>query len=121
MSRLSIFPVFLIGLLAAQPAPAQDSRPTKPTANKPADKRVTYDHRAFSALLERHVEGERVDYVGLLRDRAMLETMYSAGLRVSELVGLNDGDLDTEGDILVVRGKGRREGSGAGDAPRRRI
>ncbi len=44
-----------------------------------------------------------------LRDRAMLETMYSAGLRVSELVGLNDGDLDFHDGVITVRGKGRRE------------
>lgn len=44
-----------------------------------------------------------------LRDRAILETMYSAGLRVSEVVGLNEGDLDFHGEILHVRGKGRKE------------
>ena len=44
-----------------------------------------------------------------LRDRAILETMYSAGLRVSEVVGLDDADLDFEGSVLRVRGKGRRE------------
>jgi integrase/recombinase XerC len=44
-----------------------------------------------------------------LRDRAMLETIYSAGLRVSELVGLVDGDLDLASGIVRVRGKGRRE------------
>jgi integrase/recombinase XerC len=44
-----------------------------------------------------------------LRDRAILETMYSAGLRVSEVVGLNDADLDLQAGILRVRGKGRRE------------
>ncbi len=43
------------------------------------------------------------------RDRAILETMYSAGLRVSETVGLNDGDLDFRGEIARVRGKGKRE------------
>ncbi len=44
-----------------------------------------------------------------LRDRAILETMYSAGLRVSEVVGLNDDDIDRAGCVLRVRGKGKRE------------
>ena len=44
-----------------------------------------------------------------LRDRAILETMYSAGLRVSEVVGLDRSDLDFDADVLRVRGKGRRE------------
>jgi len=44
-----------------------------------------------------------------LRDRAILEVLYSAGLRVSELAGLNDADLDLPGGALRVRGKGRRE------------
>src|SRR5436190_7696077 len=38
------------------------------------------------------------------RDRAILETAYSAGLRVSELVGLNDGALDFAAGIVRVRG-----------------
>jgi integrase/recombinase XerC len=44
-----------------------------------------------------------------LRDRAILETLYSAGLRVSELAGLCDGDLDLAEGVVRVRGKGRRE------------
>jgi integrase/recombinase XerC len=44
-----------------------------------------------------------------LRDRAILETLYSAGLRVSELAGLCDSDLDTEAGVLRVRGKGKKE------------
>ena len=35
--------------------------------------------------------------------------LYSSGLRLSELVGLNFGDLHREGGLLRVRGKGRRE------------
>jgi integrase/recombinase XerC len=44
-----------------------------------------------------------------IRDRAILETLYSAGLRVSELVGLCDGDADLAQGIVLVRGKGRKE------------
>ena len=43
------------------------------------------------------------------RDRAILETLYSAGLRVSELVGINLDDLDLEDGFVRVRGKGKRE------------
>jgi integrase/recombinase XerC len=44
-----------------------------------------------------------------LRDRAILETLYSAGLRVSELVGLELDDVDLNDGVATVRGKGRRE------------
>lgn len=44
-----------------------------------------------------------------LRDRAILETLYSAGLRVSELVTLDLGDWDRDANVLRVRGKGRKE------------
>ncbi len=44
-----------------------------------------------------------------IRDRAILETLYSAGLRVSEVVSISDGDLDLAQGIVRVRGKGRRE------------
>ena len=44
-----------------------------------------------------------------LRDRAMLETMYSGGLRVAELVGLNLESWDRDANILRVLGKGKKE------------
>ncbi|MFA6044153.1 MAG: tyrosine recombinase XerC [Phycisphaerales bacterium] len=43
------------------------------------------------------------------RDRAMLETLYSTGIRVSELVGLQVTDLDLAGEALKVKGKGNKE------------
>ncbi len=44
-----------------------------------------------------------------LRDRAMLETMYSGGLRVAELVSLNIESWDRDANVLRVIGKGRKE------------
>ena len=43
------------------------------------------------------------------RDRAMLETMYSTGVRVSELVDLNIADVDFVGEALHIRGKGKKQ------------
>lgn len=44
-----------------------------------------------------------------LRDVAILETIYSCGLRVSELCGLVAGDIDWEEGVVCVRGKGKKE------------
>ncbi len=43
------------------------------------------------------------------RDKAMLEVLYSSGIRVSELVELDMGDIDLTEGVLRVRGKGRKD------------
>ena len=44
-----------------------------------------------------------------LRDRAILETLYATGMRISELAGLRLGDLDTRRGLAVAYGKGSKE------------
>ncbi len=43
------------------------------------------------------------------RDRAMIETLYSTGMRISELVGLGNDDVDYISGVVKVRGKGKKE------------
>jgi len=53
--------------------------------------------------------GSRGSTVAVMRDQAILELAYSTGIRVSELVGINGGDLQPDAGFLLVRGKGKRE------------
>jgi integrase/recombinase XerD len=46
---------------------------------------------------------------GALRDRALLELMYACGLRASEAIGLEVGDVDLDAGVLRARGKGAKE------------
>ena len=57
------------------------------------------------ALLETPGPGDKY----MQRDRAMLELLYSTGIRVSELVSTDLDDLDLEEEVLRVRGKGNKE------------
>ena len=57
---------------------------------------------------DRHQKYPHPDFLGL-RDRAILEVIYSGGLRVSEAVGLNFEDVDFAQNLFRVFGKGRKE------------
>ena len=84
-----------------------DSNPAKPLRNPRAQRKLPH-FLSTDELGQLLVAPSKRSVLGL-RDRAILETMYSAGLRVSEVVGLNDGDLDMQEGLAVVRGKGRKE------------
>lgn len=59
--------------------------------------------------VERLLDAPDLDNPLGVRDRAILETIYSAGLRVSECIGLRFADILGDESLLRVRGKGRKE------------
>ncbi len=83
------------------------TNPAKPLRNPRRQRKLP--HVLSTEEVGRLLAAPAADSVAGLRDRAILETMYSAGLRVSEVVGLSEGDLDFDEQITRVRGKGRKE------------
>ena len=59
--------------------------------------------------LRRMFEQPALETLGGLRDRAILELLFSSGLRVSELVGLNKDHVNLERREFMVRGKGQKD------------
>jgi integrase/recombinase XerC len=58
---------------------------------------------------QRLLENETIDAFTACRDRLVMELLYGAGLRVSELTGLDYGAIDLDAGIARVMGKGRKE------------
>jgi len=74
-----------------------------PKLDKPLPKFLSEDD------MVKFIESPRTDNILDKRNRAILETLYSTGIRVSELVGLNIDDVDFIGNIAKVSGKGKKE------------
>jgi len=74
-----------------------------PKLDKPLPKFLTEEE------IDRFIEAPKTDTDLGRRDRAILETLYSTGIRVSELAGLNIEHVDLIGNIAKVRGKGKKE------------
>ena len=84
-----------------------DNNPAKPLRNPRGTRKLPHfltNEEILSLLNAPNKESE----MGR-RDLAILEVTYSAGLRVSELVGMNDRDIDFTDGTIRIRGKGRKE------------
>lgn len=101
LSSIKSFHRFLLreGLVEADPAAYVESPRTG--RKLPG---VLQEHQV-EALLAQPDTGEPLG----LRDAAMLELMYATGLRVSELVGLKEADVNLEAGYLIAYGKGKKE------------
>lgn len=114
-SALRTFYKFLIRHGAAESSPIKNLSLPKPEKRLP--KFLT--KQQMEALLVAPFEllkiqktkkaGRPVSQIAALRDVAVLETIYSCGLRVSELCGLRIDDIDWSEQIVRVRGKGKKE------------
>lgn len=81
--------------------------PASEVSAPPAPKRLpaTLDVDEMTRLLTT-IRGDEPE---VLRDRAMLELLYSSGLRLGELVGLDPGDVDLDDATVRVTGKGNKQ------------
>lgn len=105
LSALRTFYRFLNATRGIEVNPARAARTPKIDRTLP-----TYlERREIDDLF--HNAEQRAEAGGLteIRDLAMLELFYSTGMRLSELAGLSDGDVDLVSDQVKVRGKGKKE------------
>ena len=61
------------------------------------------------AIVSGRVRSEEGAEFSCARDKALIEAIYSGGLRVSEAVGINYGDIDLTSGVAKIRGKGKKE------------
>ncbi|HUP80856.1 MAG TPA: site-specific integrase, partial [Pirellula sp.] len=95
----------------AQRQQMADTNPAKPLRNPRGQRKLP--HFLTSDEIKTLIEAPDANDSMGLRDIAILEVIYSAGLRVSEVVGMNDRDLDFEEGTVRIRGKGKKERIGS--------
>ncbi|HEU5396038.1 MAG TPA: tyrosine recombinase XerC [Verrucomicrobiae bacterium] len=114
-SALRTFYKFLIrnGIVAASPIrnlslPKPEKRLPKFLTVQQMKDLLEAPMKLLEAQRQKRV-GRPISHVVALRDIAVLETIYSCGLRISELCGLRAEDIDWSEQIVRVRGKGKKE------------
>jgi len=115
-SALRTFYKFLVRHGAVEASPVKNLALPKPARRLP--KYLTREQildllaapaRLLETQKQRKGPGRPVSVAVCLRDVAVLETIYSCGLRVSELCGLRAEDIDWSEQLVRVRGKGKKE------------
>lgn len=104
LSALRTFFRFLIQEGRCDSSPMEGLR--GPRQNQPLPKMLSVDE--MIALLSKPLDGDDGDPLLQLRDLAILEMLYGAGLRVSECVGLDLANVRQSERLVWVRGKGRK-------------
>ena len=114
-SALRTFYKFLIRHGAAESSPIKNLSLPKPEKRlpkfltKPQMEALLIAPFELLKIQKEKNAGRPVSQIAALRDVAVLETIYSCGLRVSELCGLRVDDVDWSEQIMRVRGKGKKE------------
>jgi integrase/recombinase XerC len=122
LSALRTFYRFLNVTRGLEVNPARATRTPKFDRTLPA----YLDRKETDQLFKTAEERAGAGGFAQIRDLAMLEMFYSTGMRLSELAGLNDADVDLVSDQVKLRGKGKKErivpvGSRANAALRRYV
>jgi tyrosine recombinase XerC len=101
LASLRTFLKYLVREEVMDDNPAADMRTPRKEKRLPA----VLDEAQVRRLIE---QPDTSTFLGL-RDRAILEILYSTGIRASELVGANIEDADLIGEVIKVRGKRKKE------------